>query len=470
MNEHVLDRELRDLFAAGPQRAPATVVDAAIDRAVGTTQRRAGFIRLDRRAWPPMRRSASDPAIGRTMRLVALAALIALLGAVIAIGARLLDSPPTLTIAAGGTLDSVVVAPRAMLWPDGRVLVIGQGGTAVLYDPATGVATRQSFGPDFPDPSVDVLPDGRVLLQQRNDHGEATIPVAWFDVATGQTTSAGSFEAPWWGMSILVLRDGRIVISGGVEADRGSIYHAEVAVFDPATGSTTSLAPLPNERCCHMALELEDGRILFVGPSYWADGEVTETVEVYDLQSQTSKDAGGVGPVRGPWQMPPVELADGRVLIPGAGTVDFPCGTPAPTSEGPAFPSGPHTAFRQPTFIFDPATDSVIDGPVLPHFYGAANIVPLEDGRSLVFGSYLAAPAGCASEDNAFSQPWLGVIDPGRNVVFESYDPMTGGRTLDVTPSREYGAGILLPDGRVMLIGEDNINRPENAIDIVTIR
>jgi hypothetical protein len=494
----VLDRDIRELLTHGPRRAPATTVERALAAAAGTDQRRPRFARLDRRAWPPVARSASDPGAQRLARLAVVALVIVLVGATVAVGARLAVAPPAVTLTPAGAMNDAVVAPSAKLWPDGRVLIQGQDGARHLFDPLTGASEDLTFGEGWGSATVNVLADGRVLLTRRPevaDSSDATIDVAFYDPVTGDVHLAGSFATPWFGESTLVLRDGRILISGGMVLPRdqqpcsptacegGTTATATpsgmsegvkdaVRLFDPATGQIADVGHLAVARGLHQALELRDGRILVLGGGDYglqgkSGGEVTD-VELLDPATGTSKLVGTLQPARYPGLPHGVLLADGRVLISGGGIPAYPCGIPSPPA-----PSQPVEQVQevdsQITYLFDPGTEHVVRGPVLPHFYGLDNVVPLQDGRALAFGMFFVVPADCSRATEADADPWLAVIDPSRSTVYQSLDRMTGLRSLDVDVARSYGAGVQLRDGRVALVADAENLRAGNPIDLVTV-
>lgn len=482
MNERNLDRDLRELFAAGPSRASAPTVVAALTRAASIDQRRPRLARLDRRAWPPQARSAADPALHRTVRLVAVAALLLLVATVVAVGARMLEASPTVTIVTAGTLDTII-SPRLSLWPDGRILVQGQGGARSLFDPATGATEsltfRLAFAGAWAGADVLVLADGRVALLRDEGAAESTgasVEVAFYDRATGAIERAGSYASPWFGEAVLVLRDGRLLISGGVEFETperpaGGAKDI-VQVFDPATGLTTEVGRLRVARFQHQMLELEDGRILVVGGGDYGTnpvggGEALE-VEVFDLGTAESKVVGSLPPRGQPILLRAIELADGRILIPGVVSGEYPCGIPSLLPGQHARPEEIPTVYRQGTYVFDPASEDVTNGPTLPHYFGG-NLVPLPDGRALAFGYYGVVHPGCDRTSGQEGNPWLGVIDLADNAVFETYDPRTGAATLDVAVPREYAAGLALPDGRIALLGDAELRPRSATIDIVTV-
>ena len=499
MNEMSFDRDLRELLSSGPRSAPAATVDHALSSAARTPQRRPRIARLDRRAWPPIARSVSDPGVHRVGRLALAALVVLLLGAAVAVGARLLIRPPSVTVTPAGALEQVVTAPTAIVWPDGRVLVQGQVGGRYLFDTTTGASEGLRFGDGWALARAAVLPDGRVVLTKRpevNDSADGSVHVAFYDPATGEVHPSGSYATPWLGQSTLLLRDGRILISGGIvaphEAQPCSFLACEgfplatvtpnvdmtegardvVTVFDPATGQITEVGHLAVPRGLHSMIELDDGRILVMGGGdYGADptaGGEALAVEVLDLSTGTSKVVGRLERTMYPLLPSGNRLADGRVLIRGSGVAEYPCGLPQPPASGQPVEHVPEVD-HQVTYVFDPREDRVTDGPLLPHFWGGDNIVPLADGRALAFGYFYVVPADCSPQPTGVTNPWLAVIDLGRNTVYESYDGMTGRSSLDVDVTREYGAGVQLPDGRVALVGDDADQRVKNAIDLVTV-
>jgi hypothetical protein len=451
VNEQILDRELRDVYGQGPQTAPGGTVDRALLVARGVQQRRPRFARLDPRAWPPQRRSFADPQLRRSTRLVLVAGAALLLAAVVVIvGAQLLQQQPVrIELTRGGVLESRIDGPRAVALPDGRVLVYGQG-PETIFDPATGSFGSASLGP-IVDPEAFVHPSGRVLLVGSTDFdGVGPRTIGFFDPKTSATTVIAEVPDALFAEALAVLDDGRLLMTGGAfDAGQGLAAQATVRVFDPATGASTELAPLAQPRNRHSMVVLEDDRILIVGGFGLAD-EALE-VEIYDLGTGRSDTIGLISPVRALTAGSAIELADGRVLVPG-GLLDRQF-------------CGDSVLGAQATWIFDPASDALTPGPHLPHPVEQA--VALRDGRFMVFGIHTAAPQGCASEERSL-QPWIGVVDPDTGLTLETLDPTTGIETLAIQVDVNYGAAVGLPDGRVALIGDDFLTYTNNAIDILS--
>jgi hypothetical protein len=290
------------------------------------------------------------------------------------------------------------VSPRAIVpLLDGRALVVAADGdvrTAFVYDPATSA-------------SVDVMPvgmamhaghsavrlqDGRVLVVTGDQS-------AWlFDPTTMQWASGdavGRMVAARSGPAIALLRDGRVLIAGGMPPGgtpgvdpalrSAELFDPETLTFSP-TGSIWTLTgggPM---------VTLPDGRV------YMA---TDPTAEVYDPSTGTfsaaSTSSGGGGN--------PVALPDGRVVLFGSTGLNsggsIRCGTPSRCFSATSLP--------------EPMSGATL----------------LDDGRILVIGM-------CRGDQSG----WTGLYDPSTGVM----DP--GPSTKECRP-----ASTRLADGRVLIVG-----------------
>jgi hypothetical protein len=131
------------------------------------------------------------------------------------------------------------------------------------------------------------LADGRVLIiggfptvppGDNNPPAPAPVlPAEIWDPATGSFTTLSSLSPANQGSSATLLRDGRVLIAGG--RTRGSSPHPQcdtscrlsgtaldtAVVFDPRTGMTTPVGRLNVPRFGHTAILLDDGRVLILG-------------------------------------------------------------------------------------------------------------------------------------------------------------------------------------------------------------
>ncbi len=138
------------------------------------------------------------------------------------------------------------VMHTATVLSDGRVLVVGGGKPAEIYDPSGG---------------------------------------HWQSIAS----ATGSFE---FAQSVL-LDDGRVLVVGSTVLDP---VNAEI--YDPDADSWSLTGQLNNERRFHSAARLSDGRVLVAGGYFYHQNGVSYDVleaEVFDPQSETWSEVGSIG-------------------------------------------------------------------------------------------------------------------------------------------------------------------------------
>lgn len=205
-------------------------------------------------------------------------------------------------------------------------------------------------------------------------------------------------QAPHQRARAVALLDGRVLVADFEPAE----------IFDPASGTWTPTAPQQHPQRAYNALvRLADGRVLSTGGSGF---NASELAEIFDPATGAWTAAAPM--TRARWHHALALLADGRVLA--AGGLAYYGPQPSETAE-----------------IYDPATDTWTPTQPCngPHADGPA--IRLQDGRVLVSGA---------------GQP-------------ELFDPATGAFTWVGGPAqaRPYGAGALLPDGRVLLFAGDAV-------------
>ena len=77
--------------------------------------------------------------------------------------------------------------------------------------------------------------------------------------APGRFTSAGQMNSPRYYHEATLLKDGRVLITGGCNR-AGSLASAEI--YDPASGIFVPAGEMTTARCGHTATLLLDGRVL----------------------------------------------------------------------------------------------------------------------------------------------------------------------------------------------------------------
>lgn len=382
----------------------------------------------------------------RRLVLLAAAALL-LVGGVVAVGSGLIRVPwfhePPLPWPLQGVLERAGIlaipeqVPMTAVLDDGRVLIVtpeltsGPNHPAEIWDPATGSLQRVGVPIKAGDGSkLVVLLDGRVLVV--GGDGVGWPPTAEiFDPATG-TFSALQSRPSTIDSTPILLRDGRVLLSGGAEqvdekddtGDRGVASRAEV--FDPITSRFTPVGDMHFRRLEHQMFLLRDGRVLVLGgSSRYGDGRNQPTGEIFD-------------PVSGAFAVadrPPLltytgsaRLPDGRLMVlhqPAWGTFGD-------------FPSQPMTV----TF-YDLETRLGTPGPTIPAsapVYDVRTVLPLSDSRVLLSGFDKASYG--IGQGGLLDRGWLGVLDLE-----------TGRLSPGIVREASWGTAVALRDGRVLIVG-----------------
>lgn len=331
--------------------------------------------------------------------------------------------------------------------PDGTVLVFG-GSEAEppvqLFDPVDRTFT--TIGSTTISPSTDPIPllDGRVLLAGYSASGGYGIEL--FDPTSGQSTlsgyPSGSPVTARVGHAAVQLADGRVLFVGG--EPNGATATADLfdypgratesTVFqDGGLGSHTTTGSMMRPRGEGVtATLLADGRVLVAGGS--GVDQPDTTAELYDPATGTFTETGPMSQPRSGHTA--TLLADGLVLFAGGYT-----GTDA---------SGLTTYLATNGDVYDPATGTFTPtGPMqVPRWFHVAAL--LRDGRVLIAG-------GNGAE---FRQE--GIADA------EIFDPATNqfSVTGSMTSPRQNAGAAALPNGDVLIVGHANFaGGPRPATD-----
>jgi hypothetical protein len=237
-----------------------------------------------------------------------------------------------------------------------------------------------------------------------------------YDPATSTFAIFGPMTEKRTNETVVLLDDGKVLIAGG---RYGCCILKTAEVFDPVTGSFTRVGDMGTYRNSPTMLPLPDGRALVVGGLYGGTGTCLNTTEIYDPTTRTF----GPGPIPNlcHYSNDVKRLPDGRFLILGSG---YP--TPQAGTE-----------------IFDPTTMSFAMGPSLatvrsPH---TAAAVVLATGDVLITGGALV-PSGGTSDPTEFFD--------FQQQAFRLGPPMS--------VNREFHSAVLLPDGRILVIGGDVVD------------
>ena len=223
-----------------------------------------------------------------------------------------------------------------------------------------------------------------------------------------------------------LLPSGKVLVVGGSQTH---LALASAELYDPRTRSWSSAGFVQTPRWGHTATLLQNGKVLLVGGSQ-ADGfhlGSSSSAELYDPQTNSWSTAASM---RTPRSFHTATLlADGRVLVVGG-------------VEASSEVSGNVVGSAE---LYDPAVDAW--SPAAPLFGARAKhaAILLADQRVLVFGG----------------TDGVGSLEPSHPLrTAELYDPAT--RTwapaANLRYARLHPTGLLLPDGRVLVVGDDGSN------------
>ena len=301
----------------------------------------------------------------------------------------------------------------------------------------------------------------------------------------GRWTAVTGLATPRDVHTATLLRDGRVLVAGGetyhVETDASVSYEplASAEVYDPATRTWTTVAPMLEPRVDHTATLLADGRVLIAGGASrefppGCDGGCDfslATAELFDPATNTWSATGSLHVARN--YAASTLLNDGRVLVAGgynqgghalpvAELYDPATGTWART--GDLLDADAANHWSSTVLLFD-GTVLAVGGSVLDGSGGRV-VVPAEiyhpaTGTWTLTG---AMPAGLAGTATRLLDGRVLVVgtpgDPPAASGAAIYDPATGTWTATggLSTGRTQQATTILPDGRVMTMGGGDPN------------
>ncbi len=305
----------------------------------------------------------------------------------------------------------------ATLLPDGKVLVVGGGGTnytklssAEFYVPSNGTwKTTTSMGePAYKaryNHTATLLADGRVLVAGGNDYFESYTTSTLLYTPSNETwKTTGSIGLGRMAHTATRLSNGKVLVVGGYNGSDS----LRADLYDPSKGTWSMTGSLTTARRYHTATLLQDGRVLVTG------GRGLSSSEIYDPSQGTWMATGSLTTNR--WYHTATLLHDGRVLVAGGEDIN----------EDELFGSE----------IYDPSTGiwKATGSMSVGRYRHTATL--LQDGKVLVAGG---AGFGFVSKT-------------------ELYDPTNGTWTAtgSIGTVRWWHTTTLLPDGRVLMAGGSN--------------
>jgi N-acetylneuraminic acid mutarotase len=215
-------------------------------------------------------------------------------------------------------------AHTATLLPDGRVLIVGGTRSAVvldsteIYDPASN---RWSPGPSLPAPRSDhgaaLLPDGRVLVAGGDDGSQTLASAEFFDPTANRWSSTSPMTTGRHSVDLIPLNDGRVMAVAGLPGP-GPQPGEAAEIFDPIreTWSVAGSSTQPLLTYGEASVLLKDGRVFVSGgPSQTYMGDALSSGYVYD--PRTDRWVATNPMAQGRVSHSASLLPDGRVLVAG---------------------------------------------------------------------------------------------------------------------------------------------------------
>jgi galactose oxidase len=285
--------------------------------------------------------------------------------------------------------------------------------------------------------SAVMLPDNKLLTfsalgdMNSNKTADTITKVAVLDLNTGEVTEPIDVNThhQMFCVGLALMADGRVLINGGSNDSATTIY-------DPETNTWTQ-GPLMNiPRAYNADTLLSTGQVLTLGGS-WHDGAGNKNGEIFTPSGAT-----------GSWQKLPGVLATNILTQDPAGVLraDNHAWLFA-QADGTAFHAGPS---KQTNWITTTGNGSITfagdRGDSADAMNG--NAVLYDVGKILTLGGATAyQDFGPAVDTQATSRAYTIDISGGPS------QPVVFARTSDMTYARSFSNSVVLPDGKVLVVG-----------------
>ena len=225
----------------------------------------------------------------------------------------------------------------------------------------------------------------------------------------------GSLNSPRLGHTATLMRDGKVLVTGGFDDTGATLATAEL--FDPATGTWAFTAPMTNARAFHFAFLLSSGDVVVIGGDYTCCFS-NINVEVYNPDNDVWRPGASLNSPLD--SVSAIMLPSGKIFL--SGIADF-----------------YRNPFNWPTasWLYDPQQNVWTRARGDPIYRQSPSLSVLGDGTVLVTG-------GTRDPDE-----WLSA--PGAEI----YDPTTDTWTATSSPgtTRLHDTLTLLHDGTVLRVG-----------------
>ncbi|WP_214107769.1 glyoxal oxidase [Acrocarpospora catenulata] len=357
---------------------------------------------------------------------------------------------------------SPVRAIHTVLLHNGKVLLIAGSGndpdafaagtfTTSVFDPATGTFTDVPTPDDLFCAGHVQLPDGKVLVMGGNkdypaadgSHGYKGLKVSYlFDPATNTYQATNDMNDGHWYPSATVLGNGDVFSVGGLKEDSSGSVATEL--WSTAENRWKALWEVPQTwrfwGLYPAMILLQDGRLFYTGSHVFGNGTPGTGASLYDWTTGTVTDVTGLRRKDERDQsmsvlLPPAQ--DQRVITIGGGNIE---------TNVDAHRLTDIIDLKEPTPAYTP-------GPDLPQGHNHDN-TPQTGDQGKMYVSAVLLPDGKVLETG-------GGLHNRADPVYEAsmFDPQTDtytpGMATDPVPRTYHSSALLLPDGRVMAVGDN---------------
>ena len=350
---------------------------------------------------------------------------------------RITVTTGTFTATANNSNANRYMGTKSVTLQSGKVVVFGGFSFSKItdvYDPATnsfsrvGDLNRERHGA-----GAALLPNGKVLAiggmyaSGANYISLSTVEI--FDPVTETWSYTGSLNVARENPVVVVLNNGKVLVTGGMWRAPGTTYLSSAEIYDPATGTFTYVNSMPQARGNATGALMSNGNVFVAGGYNSTNGHMKSAIIYNPTLNTWTSISSQMNSVHSEGGSVTLQLQDGRMLVAGGWSPTLGIWT---------------------IDIYDPSTNSFVAAANLPQFsHGRGGLTGhvRSDGVVVFFG-------GSSAQGDIADTAVL--YDPTSNTM------ATEGNTMRWY--RYQHTSAVLNDGRILIIGGNFSNN--SAADV----